>query len=259
MREEIFKNGVAKSISTLSKIDEEKYLKSMHYNLMKDKEKAAEIQKKKQSESMTTKDMLEYQIKEKYDAWIKIKNEEVSYAALVKKSVSMAEEEKRQKEEEAKRQKLQYNMLLQKQILEQSKIKQFKSIMSEHEKKVNQKEIDAYMNSELQSYSKLPGIRNERIKYTPPRIKLSPPQLPERERENRLIETENQQYLNPQMIEMAKQYSKYSVPNRISYNKPHQHNERLIKLAEENMNDPLMEQGRNPTYNRAYGYFNKIK
>ena len=34
-------------------------------------------------------------------------------------------------------------------------------------------------------------------------------------------------------------------------------NEKLYQEAEQNMNDPLIDQTRNVTYNRGYGYFNR--
>ena len=262
----MLQNKDYKSHQMLSKIDEANYVKSMEQNIKMESQKKLENQKKKEQDIYTTKSILDQQIHQKTTHAEKIKNEEYSYADYVRKSVYDAETQKKIREEEQKRKMQEYNMSLQYQIQEQMKLKKYNNLMTEHEKKVNHREIEDYLKCGENSFSNLPGISanhtNHRIQHAPLNQKPSNPSEQNAiEKQNKsVIQTENQNYFNPEYIEMANRHSKYSSsPNKVKLVKKVQPNEKLLKLVEENMNDPLVEQKRNPTYNREYGYFNKAK
>ena len=264
----MLQNKDIKSHQVLSKIDEANYVKSMEQNVKFEVQKKLDNQKKKEQEIYTTKAILDQQIQQKTSHAEKIKSEEYSYADYVRKSVSDAETQMKIKEEEQKKRMQEYNMSLQYQMQEQMKLKKYNNLMTEHEKKVNHREIEDYLKCGEKSFSNLPGLTNNhpnhRIQYAPPLANQKGlqqiEQKPNEKQNKSVIQTENQNYFNPELVEMANKHSKYSSsPNKVRLMKKYEPNEKLLKLVEENIIDPLVQQKRNPTYNREYGYFNKAK
>lgn len=187
---------------------------------------------------------LDMQINEKFSQHQKLVNEDKTYANYIKQSNFAADQESKKRDEEHRSKVAEYNRELQMQMAEQEKLRRFKGIMSEHEQKVNKKDIEAYINEgQVQSIP-------EPTQYKQPTSIPSSAQ----EKKPNIFETENQRYFQPKLMNIIPTSNPIS---RMSNNKKYNQNDKLYQEAEQNMNDPLIEQTRNVTYNRGYGYFNR--
>jgi hypothetical protein len=237
-KEQLFKNRVTQNTDQLSKMDEQKYIKLLSEEEGKNVAIETISHSKKLKEKETVIKTLESQVQER--------------------------REKLSKSIEEERDSL-YGKILLKQIEEQQRLKRFKGVMTDHEMKVNKKDIDAYQKCSDEINCKIPGLTNVASKYSivshnsidKSRQEDTKPS----EKKNNFYETENQQYMNPNIISIAfhKTKSEGNSPTKIrNYTKLAQ-NSRLVQKAEENQLDPLLEQKRNPTLNKEYGYYARVK
>ena len=264
-KEQLFKNRVTQNTDQLSKMDEQKYIKLLSEEEGKNAVIETISQSKKCKEKETVIKTLESQVQERREKLSKSIEEERAYADYVRKSVTIANKDAFEKTKQQKEKESLYGKILLKQIEEQQRLKKFKGVMTDHEMRVNKKDIDAYQKCSDEINCKIPGLSNVASKYSivshnsidKSRQDDSKPN----EKKNNFYETENQQYMNPNIISIAfhKTKSEGNSPTKIrNYTKLAQ-NSRLVQKAEENQLDPLLEQKRNPTLNKEYGYYARVK
>jgi hypothetical protein len=155
-----------RDLATLSALDEARMLKQLQ-------EKDARDKKIEESKSMKFNKMkkenisvLQRQMMEKQQQKILKKLEDDTYASIIKQNVSEAEMAEKKKVEEFKKRRDEYNSKLQHQMHVGSEKKRYGILMSEHERRVNDRDINAYQGQEEKIYGNVPGFGalNDKVK-----------------------------------------------------------------------------------------------
>ena len=178
------------------------------------------------------------------------KEEDRNYANIVKRDTEAHEALEKEREKKHRVEMQNYREVLRKQIEDANKKKLFKDVMSEHERKVNGLDLDAYEKMDLHLHSKLVGAKDitevgsnvpspeiKKLNETPHKsdVKLSP----NYELTKKINMVDN-------IIKNDDKYAR-NVP---AFNS----SQRIVKMAIENMLDPRMRYMRNNTHNKIYGY-----
>jgi len=177
---------------------------------------------------------LDKQIEEKSNKASKIKNEDINYALNMKQYTEQQEAQDKQKKAKYKTDIQQYREILKRQIEDNSKRKLFKDVMSDHERRVNSLDLDAYQKMDLHLHSKIVGAKD--IEEVNTNVINTRPIKHEKHELARKID----------MVDNAMKRQGNNLYSRGT-------SSRIVKLALENMKDPRVEYMRNNTQNRIYG------
>jgi len=147
-------------LHTLAKKDEESYLRALHEKEQREQRKQDEQMRNQLRSKQMNVQGLSQQLQEK-QVQRQIKEiEEKRYGELVKHQVLTQQQMEALKQEEAKRKQKEYLNELGQQVEEARVKKRFGVLMTEHERRVNDKDIKAYENRDTQNiYSQIPGIK----------------------------------------------------------------------------------------------------
>lgn len=149
----------------------------------------------------------------------------------------------KKKQEEQKTRMIKYRDILQAQIENSSKKKLFKDVMSEFEKRVNAKELEAYVNKETKLHSKVVGIKE------PLNLNNSPEKNVTAEKKQDEQKGEKEDIIRKLNGPNTQKFKMCSPEKLFSHSPP-----KILEAAKQNMNNPNLNYLRQSTCNRAYGY-----
>lgn len=145
-----------------SKLDERNYIKNLEMAEKKNLQKDHESKFKKEKDQINNYRSLALQLQEKQ---IQQQNNQIQEKAIGRYYNKEADKYRQEMEEEKlrkKKQKEEYYKALSSQINENKKKKQYSVLMSEHERRVNDKDIKAYeYNDTSNLYAKVPGFSGD--------------------------------------------------------------------------------------------------
>lgn len=198
-----------------------------------------------------TKDMLNKQIEQKHKRSFREKEEDMNYAMNVRKNVEAQEALERKKLEIHRQEMQKYKETLEKQIEDTNKKKLFKDVMSEHERKVNSLDLDAYEKMDLHLHSKLVGVKDiseMSSNFPSPGFKQPSDAL------SKIETSPSMDYNLIRKINMVDNVIRKDTKRFYNNEPQYDSSSRVVKLALQNMLDPRVKYMRNNTHNRAYGY-----
>ena len=200
--------------------------------------------------TILTKNALNEQLNERLRKEELLRINDKNYADNVHKKIEIQEALEKQKREKQQLEMKRYREALEKQIDDTNRRKLYKDVMSEHERKVNGLELDAYEKMDMRLHTKLVGAKD--ISELPP----SPPKPPHT---NPNPPTENIKGAPVADYELIKKFN--MVDNVMRKEEPtyqptpeYENPSRIVKLALRNMLDPRVSFMRNNTHNKIYGY-----
>lgn len=142
-----------------SRQDEVNYLKNLEIAEKKNKAKDIETGQKKNQDKISNYRSLAQQLQEKQFQQQNIKSQENAFATELSKEADKYRKEIEDEKQRKQRQKEEYYKALSNQINENKKRKQYSVLMSEHERRVNDRDIKAYEHKDTHNlYSKVIGF-----------------------------------------------------------------------------------------------------
>ncbi len=165
------------------------------------------------------------------------RDQELKFAAQLKERVSHEEEAEQRRVQELRAKQQEYVRQLRNQMDEQTKTRRLQGLMSDFEKKVNMRDIEAYENQEPQLHSKIVGVASPE-KSVPAETLVPGP---------RPAVTE--------VMPITGQRVEFSISPIICIAvEETPMDRRVIEMALENMRQPEVAYVRHSTQNTAYGY-----
>jgi hypothetical protein len=145
-----------------SKLDEKNYLKNMEIAEKKNMQKDHEQKFKKEKDQINNYRSLAMQLQERQMQQQNNKLQERAIGQYYNKEADKYRQEMEDEKMRKKRQKEEYYKALSNQINENKKKKQYSVLMSEHERRVNDKDIKAYEYQDTSNlYAKVPGFSGD--------------------------------------------------------------------------------------------------
>eukprot|EP00826_Nyctotherus_ovalis_P059429 TRINITY_DN8263_c0_g4_i10.p1 TRINITY_DN8263_c0_g4~~TRINITY_DN8263_c0_g4_i10.p1 ORF type:complete len:253 (+),score=42.50 TRINITY_DN8263_c0_g4_i10:62-820(+) len=172
----------------------------------------------------------------------KARDADANYALSVRRDVEEQEMLERKKQEKYRMDRQKYREVLERQIEDRNRRRLFRDVMSDHERKVNSLDLDAYQKMDLHLHAKIVGAKDiEEVSYN-----TATNSLPMKETSTspsyELVKKVN-------MVDSVMRKGN-AHSNSLSYGA----SSRVVKAALENMLDPRVRYMRNNTQNRIYGY-----
>ena len=212
--------------------------------------------RKKQQKSEIAK-ILESQIKESKAKESKTIEDKKAYGEYLKASTQLASVEEMKRANIIKEVERKYAKALTSQIEEHHKLKKYQDVMTDHEIRVNRKDLELYKQRHCNEINSiLPGIYPHK-QYTIFGQRKSV--ATGSNNKSMLYQSESQKYIEPNIMRMPFYFQKpdsFSVKklkNNIGPKEKDEHEQHTI----ENKNDPILLQQRISTTNKSYGYFSR--
>jgi len=195
-----------------------------------------------------TKNALNEQLDERIKKANALKIENMNYAEDVKQKVKTQEVLELERQEKHRLAMKKYRDDLQRQIEDTNKRKLFKDIMSDHERRVNGHDLDAYEKMNLRLHAKVVGAKDvgemqQSALYETGNVKNQPKSTSPRGLNYELAKKFN-------MVDNVLRRKDRTTQQSANYESP----SRIVKVALRNMVDPCISYMRNNTQNRVYGY-----
>ena len=144
--------------------------------------------------------------------------------------------------------KIKYRDILEKQIEDNNKKRQFKDVMTEHERKINGLDISAYQNMDSQLYSKVVGAKDyQSIGISPQKHTIV--------KSDSVVKTDSPSLISYELARRINRIDDVMKNSRRLQQSPNTGSpQKLLEMAIKNMNDPRMEYMKYSTNNKIYGY-----
>lgn len=224
--------------------DEEKQLQAMRERTQREEQKALRDCNVRAQAELARKSVLGRQVEQRNARSCREKEEDVLYAAGVSRNVRAQEEVEREKVRKQREDMARYKETLERQMEDTRRKKLFKDVMSEHERRVNGLELDAYEKMDLRLHTKLVGAKDvdEVCSAFPSPAKP--------------CETASKPADNYELVKKINMVdSVLRRKERAFQSEPRQGtSSRIVRQALQNMLDPRVVYMRNNTHNRVYGY-----
>lgn len=237
-----FKSSVQTGLAEQQKQDEEKHLKAMQERARLDYERELRDHNTKMQASLLAKETLSRQIEERRSQVYRARDADANYALGVRRDVEEQEMLERKKREKYRVDRQKYREVLEKQIEDRNRRKLFRDVMSDHERKVNSLDLDAYQKMDLHLHAKIVGAKDiEEVSHN-----TGANSLPMKETST------SPSYELAKKVNMADSVMRRG--NAHSSSLAYGASSRIVKAALENMLYPRVRYMRNNTQNRIYGY-----
>eukprot|EP00826_Nyctotherus_ovalis_P049690 TRINITY_DN6022_c0_g1_i3.p2 TRINITY_DN6022_c0_g1~~TRINITY_DN6022_c0_g1_i3.p2 ORF type:complete len:288 (+),score=122.65 TRINITY_DN6022_c0_g1_i3:1022-1885(+) len=226
-----YQQAVQPRLADQQRLDEEIALKAMMEREKAEMEREIQSKNAKMQAVANARSLWNEQLERKQRQRDMLKNEDSVYADAVRRNMAEQDELEKKKREQETLARQQYREALEQQMEDTNRKRMYRDVMSEHERKVNSVDLNAYENMEADLLNaKIVGLKDYNTVASVPNVQVGSARVSGREKK-----------ASPQWTS--------------SYVKDMRHyNQRLLEPTLKNMQDPRIVFMRNDTNNLAYGY-----